>query len=866
MHIEVIVFIIFLFWIFVLQNRINRLEKAVYGSEAVKAEEKAEISKELEREGISEKKKEKPPAAPKRLHKDETVETAQDSLAAYFSQEHLKDSVSQQPSDSFGFMTWLTNYFTGGNLLVRIGGVVLFFGLAFLVKYVAEHSIISVKMRLWGIAFVAVALIVTGWRLREREGAYGQVLQGLGVAILYLVIYAASKFYGLLTLEAAFVLMFAVVIVASLLAVVEDALPLALFASAGGFLVPILTSSGDGSHVILFSYYAFLNLGIFIVAWFRSWRVLNLIGFLFTFVIATVWGVLRYRADMFGTTEPFLLLFFMMYLTISILFTMKHPYRPKHFVDSTLVFGLPLIAFPLQLHFVDRFAYGEAYSAMALGALYAGLYMVLKKKERMKLLAQSFLVLSVIFFTIAVPYIFEADVSAVLWSIEGTAVIWLSLKQNRALARYFGIFLLLVSALIYPADAVIDGIDMAEYLGFLIIIAGLMVAAWLLDGHRKVLHPFMQNFVYLFLLLSLGLWFIATPAQLEYFGNDAYLFSLVAAALISVVIIRFANWRLLEESLQIVLPLGIVLFYLSKGAGAPIYDIHPFMAYGFWSFIGLVGTVYLLLFLYDKVWRHTRALHVLTLWFMVSVLTFEAHYHIATDQTAKSILMVSWAIVPLLFAIGILVLSRYLGRYKSSYEYTGLAAIFIFLLLWEIVAFGVPADFMRSAYLPLANPIDMMQVAVLAAILFWTYKQRSTRSSSTIRLMYGIVILLGWMLVTVVFARYVHISQGIAYTLSALWQSGYFQTGISVLWSVAAIVAMLLSKRYADRTLWLAGFGVLILVVLKLFLVELAHSGTIERIISFLVVGVLLLLIGYFVPMPPSENKLKSEHDHHDEG
>jgi uncharacterized membrane protein len=53
----------------------------------------------------------------------------------------------------------------------------------------------------------------------------------------------------------------------------------------------------------------------------------------------------------------------------------------------------------------------------------------------------------------------------------------------------------------------------------------------------------------------------------------------------------------------------------------------------------------------------------------------------------------------------------------------------------------------------------------------------------------------------------------------------------------------------------MAGFGLLIVVVLKLFFVELAHSGTIERIISFMVVGTILLLIGYFVPMPPSKEE-----------
>jgi uncharacterized membrane protein len=143
-------------------------------------------------------------------------------------------------------MRMLSNYFSGGNLLVRIGGVILFFGLAFLVKYAAEHSMISIQMRLWGISLTAVALIVVGWRLKDKEGAYGQILQGLGIAILYLVIYGASKFYLLISLESAFVLMFGVVVFGSVLAVMEDAFFLALFATVGGFLVPILTSGGEG--------------------------------------------------------------------------------------------------------------------------------------------------------------------------------------------------------------------------------------------------------------------------------------------------------------------------------------------------------------------------------------------------------------------------------------------------------------------------------------------------------------------------------------------------------------------------------------------------------------------------------------------
>ena len=38
----------------------------------------------------------------------------------------------------------------------------------------------------------------------------------------------------------------------------------------------------------------------------------------------------------------------------------------------------------------------------------------------------------------------------------------------------------------------------------------------------------------------------------------------------------------------------------------------------------------------------------------------------------------------------------------------------------------------------------------------------------------------------------------------------------------------------------------------KLFLVVLSRGGSIERIVSFVVVGGLMLVIGYFSPLPPA--------------
>src|SRR5262249_56258794 len=111
---------------------------------------------------------------------------------------------------------------------------------------------------------------------------------------------------------------------------------------AGGLLAARLGSTGQGRHVMLFSYYLVLNLGIVAIALYKSWRPLNLLGFAFTFVIGTFWGVTRYQPEQFGSTEPFLVAFFLLYLAIPVLYALRQSLTLLHYVDGTLVFGVPL--------------------------------------------------------------------------------------------------------------------------------------------------------------------------------------------------------------------------------------------------------------------------------------------------------------------------------------------------------------------------------------------------------------------------------------------------------------------------------------------------------------------------------------------
>src|SRR5690606_29632572 len=183
------------------------------------------------------------------------------------------------------------------------------------------------------------------------------------------------------------------------LALLQNAQVLALMATAGGFLAPILTSDGSGNHIGLFSFYLLLNLGLLAISWFKAWRLLNWVGFVFTFVITAVWGVLSYRPEFYTSTQPFLAAFFALYLIVSILFSLRQPPRLKGLVDGSLVFGLPVVAFGLQAQLLEHSDYGLAISAVVLAAVYIALASLLWTRFRNshRLLSECFIALGVVF-------------------------------------------------------------------------------------------------------------------------------------------------------------------------------------------------------------------------------------------------------------------------------------------------------------------------------------------------------------------------------------------------------------------------------------------------------------------------------------
>jgi len=170
------------------------------------------------------------------LSQDDVAQTADKAEPEFATAETFS---SQPPEPSYFDRAW--NWLTGGNALVRVGVVVLFFGVAFLLKYAYEHTHVPIEVRLIGVALGAVAMLVIGWRLRHRKPVYALAMQGGGVGLLYLTVFGAFRLFNLIPGEAAFFVLVAMAVLSAVLAVLQNALSLAVLGVSGGFLAPVLS-------------------------------------------------------------------------------------------------------------------------------------------------------------------------------------------------------------------------------------------------------------------------------------------------------------------------------------------------------------------------------------------------------------------------------------------------------------------------------------------------------------------------------------------------------------------------------------------------------------------------------------------------
>ena len=758
-------------------------------------------------------------------------------------------------------------WFTEGNLPVKIGMLVLLAGVASLLKYASDQGWVSVPMelRLGGIAAAAIAGLVFAWRQRETRRSFALSLQGGAIGVLMLVTFAAFKLYGFIEAGPAFAITILLVAGLGVLAVLQNALALAVFGLLAGFLAPIWLSTGSGNHVALFSYYAVLNLGIFGIAWHRSWRLLNLLGFVFTFGIGTIWGVLDYQPAKFASTEPFLILFFALYLLIPLLHARRDDGddATQRLVDGTLVFGTPLVAFALQAGLLQGERMPLAFSALGLAAIYAALAGLLRNRDRYDGVALVYAVLAVGFATLAVPLALSAHATASVFALEGAGLVWLGLRQQQRLPQFAGLLLQFGAAVAFVAgvggvssgfevvaETVRTPIANAHCMSALLIAIAGFVTAW---AYRRALPGVVVG---VFTLWSLLWWCVAGFGEIFDFVPGKHRIDA------SFAFVLFTGWLAAEGRRRIegmsVLG-GIAAVALALGVpfalGQAAEHHHPLGEWGgaTWVLFAILG-VRALMCLRESGSILRGIAHAGWCWSWVTMLALTAfHLVYRTDGTAAE-MGDGWRILALglpvlLFALVLRLRPALLAPPLSEGfdDYRGLldvSAALVLGLLW-LVSLFFPGESAPLPWLPLLNPLELWQAAVLALLAHWAW--RGDRAGSS-RVPAFALCAFAW--ITFATLRATHQIGDIAWSPSMFGHTEV-QTALTVVWSVLGVLGWIFGSRRGDRLLWAAGAVLMGVVLLKLVLIDRQHLGTLFGIVSFLAYGLLCTAVGYFAPAPP---------------
>lgn len=788
----------------------------------------------------------------------------------------------QQPETAWSdrIVTGLKNLLFSGNVPVKIGMLVLLFGVAAALKYSVDAGWLRAPMsvRLALIAAGGLVMVLWGWKDRVVRPVFGLSLQGGGIGIMLLTAFAAYRLYQLLPANLAFVLVLVLVAASAALAVLQNAAILAVLGFLGGYLAPILLSVNDNFRPVpLFCFYAILNLAVLGIAWVRNWRALNLMGFFFTFGMGWFWGVRYYRPELYASIQPFLILFFLFYVAITVLHTVRPQAARRGWVDVTLVFGTPLLAFPMQAALLVGNRMGLAWSAMALAVMYAALTVWLLRRHRAELLGQCFGALAIGFATLSVPLASSARWTSAAWAVQGAALVWIGLRQNRLLARVAGLVLQVLAGLAYLFALLpnhTNGMDLhagwfrdigewpllnAHALCVLLLSLSAFFIAWMHDRYRR--HP---GWIWPAYVVGSLWWAQGGLREVEVHRErvsallgmssmsigEALLLLAAFTLLLLALVRRFSGWARLGWNVLISLMLGLPLAMLLSVFGYnALQDGLVALLWPLWFGIGLMA----LFLLREPEQRGLGIGHIAwvgTLAWVYGMALRDLQVPLGADWRH------TLTFLPLIVLVGLAWRRPAIGAFPLADRFAGYAR-YGFWIAGVVLALGwldglqLAGDVHPLPFLPLLNPVELLQLIGLIVAVRVLYPRFGVQILPWL----GIAALLS---LSMAGLRAVHQYTGLPWSVLIL-NHGISQTVLTVLWAVAGVFAWVMGSRRQVWALWLIGAVLMGLVLGKLILVDRLYTGNITGIVSFIAVGLLLVLVGRIAPTPPRHSAAARE-------
>jgi uncharacterized membrane protein len=329
--------------------------------------------------------------------------------------------------------------------LLRIGILMLVIGMGFFVKYSIDNGLLSPLARVVLAGCAGMAMLGSGARL--LGGHYqliGQGFLGGGIATLYFSVFASHGLYRLVDLPLAFGMMTLVTLLSGVVTLLFDSRLTAVLGVLGGYLTPVMLSSGVVNYPGLNTYLLVLGLGILGVSAFRHWPLLGYLGFFCHHVLVQS-SLSGYQAAAhFWQVQPFLVAFFALFSTMVFVHRLREQ-TPANLLDVLMLFLNAGVFFGISRELIGE-AYGSRWTAsvsLGLAAWYLGhVTYVLRGRNPDRGLLIGFLSLSALFVSITMPILLSGQWITVSWALQALVMLW-------AAGRLQSQFLRLVSGVLY---------------------------------------------------------------------------------------------------------------------------------------------------------------------------------------------------------------------------------------------------------------------------------------------------------------------------------------------------------------------------------------------------------------------------------
>jgi uncharacterized membrane protein len=348
-----------------------------------------------------------------------------------------------EPPDAVTLEDWI-----GRRGLGWAAVVLLLFATAFFLKYAFENDWIGPLGRVSiGIA-AGAGLCVAGWFAHRRAyRVFSQMLTAAGIVLLYLATFASFGYYHLMPRDRAALFLILLVGEAAALALLYDALSIALMAVIGGLLTPILLHADHDQYRSLFTYLVILNLGVVALALFRSWPAIATTALVGTQALFWAWWSENYHPEKLPAALLFQGVLFVLFLLHN---AFAHVVRRRNADIEALartVLNAFLFALAGYILLRDDYRIWLGTAAVGLAIVYTALGWVVLRRRPEDAWQQLVVVATALgFVAVVFPLQTSAAWIALGWAVEGAALSGFGLRIRSDRLRGLGAALLILAA------------------------------------------------------------------------------------------------------------------------------------------------------------------------------------------------------------------------------------------------------------------------------------------------------------------------------------------------------------------------------------------------------------------------------------